>query len=156
VAELEAEHFNSIDKRWEEIRKEGRKLVDSMPKLQGAVYKWAQECNKSGEAKGQRKQDLETYFWQRKRVSQWSTSEEIDAADKKLTDAKEAMAAATQLALDDQRSMAVAESALATAQNHLERLRTELHRLEAELRGQPYFDPELGLPRDPLAHRGKW
>jgi hypothetical protein len=156
ILEIETEHFEAIDARWEQIRKDGRNLADSMPTLQGALYTAMQQCNASGEAKGQRKQDLETFYWQRKRISQWSTSEEIAAADLQFENARSAMQRATDAALEDQRSMAAAESKLATAQANLQNLKTELHRLATELRGDPYFDPALGLSRDPLSHREKW
>jgi hypothetical protein len=157
VAETEQEHFDAISTRWEQCRKRGRELVDeTIPKLQGEVYKWQQESQKSGEAKAHRGQDAQTYFFQRAKISQWASQKEIASADKRLADAKEASASATALALEDQRSLAVAESALATAQNHLEKLKKELHRLEAELRGDAYFDTETGLSRSPLAHREKW
>jgi hypothetical protein len=157
VAETEQEHFDAISTRWEQCRKRGRELVDeTIPKLQGEVYKWQQESQKSGEAKAERGQDAQQYFFERQKLSQWASAAEIRAADRRLADAKSASAAATELALNDLRELAKHESALASAQATLATLKAELHRLQAELRGEPYFDPETGLSRDPVAYREKW
>jgi len=157
ISGTEEDTFEAIDKRWESIRKQGRELLDTtIPKCGKQVYRWQQQCQKSGEQKAHRIADVTSLFLQRQKISQWSSASEIDAADKRLADAKAASAAAFELSLEDQRGLATAESALATAQNHLQKLKTELHRLEAELKGEAYFDPELGLSRSPLAHREKW
>jgi hypothetical protein len=157
IAETEQEHFNAIDARWQECRKRGRTLIDEIiPQLEGEKYKWQQEAQKSGEQKAQRGVDAQTFWWERQRISEWASEKEIAAADKRLENARAASAAATQLALDDQRSLAVAESALESAKATLATLKTELHRLATELRGEPYFDPELGLSRDPLFYKEKW
>jgi hypothetical protein len=157
VAQTEEENCEIIDKRWEQIRKEGRELIDVViPKCGKKVHQWQQQAQKSGEAKAHRIADVTGLYLRRQKISQWSSAAEIDQADKRLADAKEASAVAFELALEDQRGLAVAESALATATNHLQKLKTEMHRLEAELRGTPYHDPETGLSRSPLSHREKW
>jgi hypothetical protein len=157
IEDVEQEHFSAIDKRWEQIRKEGRELIDVViPKCGKTVYSWQQQCQKSGEQKQHRIADVTSLYLQRQKISQWSSAAEIDAADRRLAEAKAASAAAAELAFEDQKGLAVVESALATATNHLQKLKTELHRLEAELRGEAYFSPEYGLSVDPLAHRSKW
>jgi hypothetical protein len=132
-------------------------LLDTIiPKIQGTIHKWQQECQKSGEAKAERGADAQQCFFERKKISQFASRKEIEAADRRLENARAASAAAAELALEDLRELAKHESALASAQATLQLLKTELHRLATELRGDIYFDPELGLSRDPLAHRAKW
>jgi hypothetical protein len=157
VAETEQEHFDAISTRWEQCRKRGRELVDeTIPKLHGEVYKWQQESQKSGEAKAERGADAQQYFFERQKLSSWASQKEIASADRRLADAKVASAAAAELALADLRELAVHESKLESAKETLKLLKTELHRLAAELNGTPYFDPETGLSRDPVGYRGKW
>jgi hypothetical protein len=157
VERVEQEHFSAIDARWERIRKEGRELLDTIiPKCEKAVYRWQQQAQKTSEAKAQRAADALQCLFERQKISEWASASEIAAADKRKANAGDASVAAAALALEDQRGLAAAESALATATGHLQKLKTELHRLQAELHGQVYFDTTLGLSRDPLSHRAKW
>jgi hypothetical protein len=157
VNQIEQEHFNRIDARWEECRKRGRELIDVIiPRLETEKYKWEQEAQRSSEAKAERGADARQLFFERQKISEWASDKEIAAADKRLADAKLASQAAATLALEDMQELAKHESALASAQATLGVLKTELHRLQAELRGDKYHDPALGLSRDPLAHREKW
>jgi hypothetical protein len=157
IEEIEEDHFTAISTRWERCRKRGRELIDEIiPKLGKEVYQWQQASQKSYEAKRHRAADAEEYSVQRRKISDWASQREILDADKRLRDAAAASVEAAALALEDMRSLAVVESALANAQATLATLKTELHRLQAELKGTPYFDPELGLSRDPMAHRAQW
>jgi hypothetical protein len=45
---------------------------------------------------------------------------------------------------------------LVSARETLRLLKLEMKRLEAELRGENYFDPSLGLSTDPKWYRNKW
>jgi chromosome segregation ATPase len=153
---LELEHFHAIDKRWEEIRKQGRALRDSIPAVQGELSQAMQAANESLAVKARRRLELETYFHERRRMSVWSTAEEIRAADVKIEKAQQAASEAADKALEDLRTQAAAEGKLATVEANLKLLQTELHRLQAELHGEPYFDPSLGLSKSPVFYRDKW
>lgn len=156
VDALELEHFHAIDKRWEEIRKQGRALLDSKPAVQVELAQAMQAANASLAAKGQRRLEVRTYYQERRRMSVWSTAEEIRAVDLKFERAQEAAREAEDKALEDQRTQAAAEGKLATVEANLKLLHTELHRLQAELHGEPYFDPSLGLSKSPVFYRDKW
>ena len=153
VAEMEAERFAAIDKRWEEIRKQGRKLLDSIPALQRELAACMNRVNASASAKSNRRADLEAYFNERKKLSRFATEAEIRAANLKVAQAKEAARAAADDALADQQALATAEAALATGRANLQTHQTELSRLESELRGEAYFDPTLGLSMTPGFYR---
>jgi hypothetical protein len=151
IAALEEEHFAAIDDRWEVIRKAGRVLVDSLPSIQAEVGSAQQYVNQSTEAKGHARSDLESAHEERQRISAWATSKEIAAADAKLLKAREAMKVAAQKAFEDLQTLAAAEGKLATCRENLRRHGLELKRLAAELRGEPYFDPDTGLSTDPMS-----
>jgi hypothetical protein len=153
---LEEEHFQAIDKKWEVIRKQGRELHDSIPQLEA---EWGQALNYSNisqEKKQKTKQLAEQKFEQHKKLSTWATKTEIKLADHALLEAQLAAREAGEQAFTDKQTLAVAESALVSARENLRLFRNEMRRLEAELRGEPYFDPTLGLSKDPKQYRDKW
>lgn len=156
VEEMEQERFAAIDARWEEIRKQGRILLDSMPKLQKELAVCMNRVNASASAKSDRRADLETWFEERKHLSRFATEAEIRAANLKVAQAKDAARNAADDALTDQQELAAAEAALATCKANLQTHQTELSRLEAELTGQNYFDPETGLSSSPVYYRNRW
>jgi hypothetical protein len=156
VATLEEEHFRAIDDRWERIRQQGRSLADSLPAL-GAELAQAQHVHReSQEKRSHRKADLESFFEARKHLSTWASAKETEAADRKLLKAREAATQAADEEFEFRKSLAVVEGKMASAQENLRLLKVELKRLEAELNGQPFFDPTLGLSSDPLAYRNQW
>jgi hypothetical protein len=156
VAVLEEEHFKAFDDRWEMIRRQGRELVDSLPALEKELAEAQNYHRESQEKKSHRRTDLETYSEERKRISPWSTRLEIEAADKKLERAKAAMVAADEQEFERRKVLAVHEGKVATVRENLRLLKLELKRCEAELNGQPFFDPNYGLSTDPIAHRNEW
>ncbi|MGB8522432.1 MAG: hypothetical protein WCD43_05675 [Candidatus Acidiferrales bacterium] len=95
ISEVEAEHFEETDARWEQCRVRGRELLDVIiPKLEKEKYKWQQQYQKSSEQKAERGIDAQQCFFERQKISEWSSASEIAIADKKLADAKAASAAA--------------------------------------------------------------
>jgi valyl-tRNA synthetase len=156
VETLEAEHFKALDDRWENIRLKGRALLESLPALEAEFADRLQACNESGELKGQRKQDLQNHIEQRRKINDFASAKEIAAADQRVEKSREAMASATQRALKDMQAMAAVESKIATTREKLAIAKTELHRLQAEIEGKRYFDPETGLSIEPLIHRANW
>lgn len=156
VADLEEERYITISTRWESIRQQGRELLDSLPALERQLGDARRYFNESQERKQQRKNDVETFHEQRKHMGRFATDAEVRAADRKVEQGKAAMQQATQKALDDHRAMAKAESKIASVKATLESFEVELQRLEVELRGESYFDPETGLSRSPVFYRDKW
>jgi len=156
VATLEEEHFKAIDARWESFRQQGRELADSLPALQEEFAECLRDVNASAESKGQRIADLRARIEERRKIGDFASAKEVAAADQRVEKAREAMALATQKALDDMRAMAVVEGRIETTQEKVKIAKTELHRLQAELRGERYFDPETGLSVEPLSHRANW
>jgi hypothetical protein len=150
IATLEEEHFTAIDARWEVIRKAGRALVDSLPSIQAELASAQHYVNQSAEAKVHARADLESAHEERQRISAWATTKEIAAVDAKLLKAREAMKAAAQKAFSDLQTLAAAEGKMATARENLRRHALELKRLAAEVKGEAYFDPDLGLSTDPM------
>jgi hypothetical protein len=156
VTTMEDEHFEAIDKRWELVRQRGREIVDSIPELE---QEWGAALNFSNlaqETKQQRRADLEQKWQEQKRICSWATKPEIAAADQKLWRAQNAARVAGEQAFERKRELAVAESKLVSARETLRLLKLEMKRLEAELRGENYFDPSLGLSKDPKWYRDKW
>jgi hypothetical protein len=153
---LEREHFEAIDQRWEVIRKQGREIMDGLPGLETELAEAQNYHRDSQEARSHRKTDLETYFEQRRHLSTWATQKEIAAADKKLENARAAMTRAEETEFERRKVLAVAEGKMASAVENLRLFKLELRRCEAELNGQPFFDPTLGLSTDPVAYRHEW
>jgi hypothetical protein len=156
MAVLEQEHFEAIDDRWERTRVQGRELSDSMPMLEAELAQALNYSNQAEETRGQRKQDLGNAFEQRRRISAFATEREIQTADDRLQKARAAMEAANAKSLQRQQELAVAESKVASARENLRLFQQEMRRCEAELRGEPYFHPELGLSVDPKSYREGW
>ena len=153
---LESEHFAAFDKRWEEVRKRGREIYDSLPELEAEWGTALNFANLAGEEKQKRRVDLEQKWDEHKRICSWATKPEIAAAEQKLWRAQNAARVAGEEAFERKKELAAAESKLVSARENLRALRQEMTRLDAELRGEPYFDPSLGLSTDPMGHRNKW
>jgi hypothetical protein len=156
LAILEEEHFQAIDKKWETIRQQGRTLHDSIPQLEAAWGEALNFSNISQEAKQKTRQAAEQAFEERKRISTWASSPEVAAAEQKLVRAQNAAKVAGETAFTDKQTLAAAESKLVSARENLRLFKQEMRRLEAELRQEPYFDPALGLSKDPKQYRDKW
>jgi hypothetical protein len=148
---LETEHFEAIDARWEEIRQAGRTLHDSLPELEQGWGEWQNFSNNADQEKQQRRHDLEHKFEERKHLSTWATTAEIKAADQAVSKAQNAAKLAGEKAFEYRKSLAAAESKLISARETLRLMRLEMQRLDSELAGTPYHDPETGLSIDPMA-----
>jgi hypothetical protein len=156
IATIEDEHFAAIEARKERIRKAGREILDGLPALQRAQAEARMFGNNSEAAKVAAKTKLENAYEARKRISRWATAAEIAAADKTLAKARVEMNRATEMALQKQRDLVDCENQVKQAEANLEALGTEKERLDAELDGQPYFHPELGLSTSPVFYRDSW
>lgn len=156
IATLEAEHFSAIDDRWERTRQQGRELSESMDSLLAKYATAMNYSNTAEQTRGQRRGDFAQRVEERRRVSTWASEKEIEAADQKVEKARTAMETATAKALERQQELASAESRVASAKENVRLFQLEMKRCEAELKGIPYFDPNLGLSTDPAAHRNSW
>lgn len=151
IAEIKEARYIAIETRWEEIRAEGRKLVDSLPALNGQLGEARRYCNQALEAKGRHQVDAEQKFAERTAMNgfTWASKEELAAAARKLERAKEAATLAKQKWIDEMRAMAVVEGKIASVNATLESFQNELQRLALELSGEAHFDQEFGLSSEP-------
>jgi hypothetical protein len=156
ISTLEDEHVEAIETRREVIRKAGRKIVDGFPALQQAQVEAQMFANNAESEKVAAKSRLETLYEARKRISKWATAAEVAAADKKLAKAREEMTRASEVALHKQQLLAECENKVKEAEANLELLGTERERLDAELGGEAYFHPALGLSTSPVFYRDSW
>ena len=156
VAALEREHFAAIEARHEELRKQGRALLETLPAIQGELNQAMMSVNQSATLKGRAVSGVREAHEECRTISKWASRKEIIAATEKLSSAKERMNEASEAALADMRAMAAVESKLATAKANLEILETEMDRLEASASGKDFHDPTTGLSVDPVLYRDSW
>jgi hypothetical protein len=155
IAEIKQARFIAIETRWETIRAQGRKLIDSLPELQRQLAEAQQYCNQSESVKIRTQTAAEQLFHERAAMnkSPWLSKAELKSADQKLEKAKELATQARQKELDDLRRMAVAESKIANINARVESYQTELQRLQVELSGEAHFDAEFGLSTEPRFYK---
>jgi chromosome segregation ATPase len=156
VAVLEKEHHDAIATRWDELRVQGRKISEGMDALTGEVNRCMMRVNDSEAAKVRAKTRLQAHHESASKMSRWASEEEIAAAEKLVAADRISMQEATDVALAAQKVLAEAQNKVAIAQAQILGIQREMDRCEAELKGQSYHDPELGLSKDPVFYRDSW
>ena len=89
-------------------------------------------------------------------MDRFRTEEEIAAADALVASDRAAMDEASKQALAAQQALGEAENVLRLAQAELQGIVIGMDKCVAELNGQAYHDPMLGLSVDTRAYQDNW
>jgi hypothetical protein len=156
IQTVEQERIKNLADQWEMRRKQGRKILESMDQLIGAVNQSMMVHNESEAEKVRCKTQLQADHLAASRLSKWATQEEIRGAEELVAEDRTAKQAADERWLATLRALTEAQNAVAIARGQVAGIEQEMSRLEAELTGQRYHDPATGLSTDPVAYRTGW
>jgi hypothetical protein len=149
VASIEAENYASLEARYEQVRAQGRQLLEhSLPELHAAAAACLPALNESEAQKTHWQGEVEIRYITRRRLGKFSSPKEIQKADERLAEAKKTLAEAKATWFEALRAFEGKKGAVEIARQNLTAYENELDRIAAELSGSVTFDPETGLSNE--------